>query len=183
MQRNQPYGNRFTRNRGGGTHDLHAEEEDIGRLLQPEDLSNIFAGIQLGTPANAGNFVWKPIMEVQPSVGNFSGDPMISGFQNMVLDSNIKDQLVQQNMENLKIAEETDLDTEMKMYSEEELLQENKELNEIYSVVSSVLKFNNREMMNLQVENQNVSMEVDSGAVVSVCPEKFYNKYFSHKKL
>jgi hypothetical protein len=68
---------------------------------------------------------------------------------------------------------------------EEILLNEGeiKESVEIYSIICSLSKNNVPAIMTLNIENQSVSMEIDTVAVVSVCSEFYFRKYFMHMKL
>jgi hypothetical protein len=54
--------------------------------------------------------------------------------------------------------------------------------NSMYYSVFSLSGKNSTEMINLQMENKNVMAEIDTGAVVTVCNEKFYEKYLRNKE-
>lgn len=92
----------------------------------------------------------------------------------------------------------------LKNYNEEELLKTDEEIEEkknvnlnkpvnkeeiknwndhCYSLLGTESNTNERELVEINADNQGLQMEVDTGAVVSVCSEYSYNKYFKRKKL
>lgn len=187
----QRRGFHFNRNRNSYSNtNMVGSEEEIGKMLKPSELENIFSstfssGINMTAPIQRGSSE-TPMKKLVDYCGiemkTRGVDPMFPCFQ-VKQPEKLNDEEIMRKLEEYTGGMEVD-ETGNLLYEEELLLEnsENKE-EEIYSLVCSIGNFNSREMMNLVIENQEVSMEIDSGAVVSVCPEILFRKHFAHKKV
>jgi Retroviral aspartyl protease len=59
----------------------------------------------------------------------------------------------------------------------------NKDWNNCYSLLRSETSTNKRQLVTINAENKKVSMEIDTGAVVTVCSDISYKTYFGNLKL
>jgi hypothetical protein len=181
-----------------GTHQL-ACDEPIGKMMKedsgmgyifspeiPHGVNVIEVGnIKMSEPSAVGDemAIHHDMMEVEiDSHSEFSRkmDEIIAGLENQSR-TDMAMQFIKKFEKSLELSDENN----NLQYSEEFLLNEteNKESDEIYSLVCSISKLNCRERMTLKIDEHDVSMEIDTGAVVSVCSEFYFRKYFMNKEL
>ncbi len=176
-----PHPGNQNRKFNGGTHQV-SNDESFGKLINTGDVN-----LNYVLPSNINMVSDVPMLEIGQLVHQNEELPMeqdilsdqefVRKMDKIIADLEKKASVNSVEMEILNEVKKNLIFTgEISETQEEILLNEGeiKESVEIYSIICSLSKNNCREIMTLNIENQSVSMEIDTGAVVSVCSEFYF---------